>query len=165
MPKTHKFNEKDYKQVLEILPEVEGTKKYRQVQVLQLRMEGYKNEEIAKITKYSKSRVSALVCEYVKKGLEPFCQENRKGGNNRNLTNEEEIAILAEFEALSEAGHIITAWDIKAAFDKKLGRDTGRGYIYMLLARHNWRKVMPRPKHPKKASDEVIEASNLLNSL
>jgi hypothetical protein len=30
------------------------------------------------------------------------------------------------------------------------------------LKRHGWRKVKPRPRHPGKASDEVIEASKKL---
>ena len=47
-------------------------------------------------------------------------------------------------------------------FDEKLGKDTGRVYIYMLLERHGWRKIMPRSKHPQKASDEAIEASKKL---
>ena len=29
--------------------------------------------------------------------------------------------------------------------------------VYNMLYRNNWRKVMPRSKHPKKASDEAIE--------
>jgi hypothetical protein len=32
----------------------------------------------------------------------------------------------------------------------------------MLLARHGWRKVTPRGKHPDKASDEAMEASKKL---
>ncbi len=51
---------------------------------------------------------------------------------------------------------------IKKAFDKKRGKDTGRGYVYMLLKRHKVRKVMPRTAHPKKATEEVIEASKKL---
>ena len=67
--------------------------------------------------------------------------------------------------AKAEAGQIITAMEIKKAFDEKLGRDTGRGYIYILLARHHWHKVMPRPKHPQKADDETILASKKLTAL
>ena len=55
-----------------------------------------------------------------------------------------------------------TPEEIKAAFDKVRGKDTGRGYIYMLLERHGWRKVMPRSRHPKKASEEVIATSKKL---
>jgi len=57
---------------------------------------------------------------------------------------------------------MVTVQSIKAAFDAKRGKDTGRGYIYMLLARHNWRKVMPRGQHPKKASETEIEVSKKL---
>ena len=83
-------------------------------------------------------------------------------GHNRNMSYEEEQFILDQFDEKAEAGQIITVKEIKAAFDEKVGKDTGRGYIYMLLARHKWRKIKPRPKHPKKASDEEIAASKKL---
>ena len=54
---------------------------------------------------------------------------------------------------------MITVREIKEAFDKRLGRDTGRVYIYMVLRRHQWRKVMPRARHPRNASEEAVEAS------
>ncbi len=81
------------------------------------------------------------------------------------MSEAEEEEILAGFKAKAEAGQVVIAKDIKEAFDKKLDRDTGRGYIYMLLERHGWRKVLPRSKHPKKASKEAIEASKKLNVL
>ncbi|MBR4040361.1 MAG: winged helix-turn-helix domain-containing protein [Clostridia bacterium] len=34
--------------------------------------------------------------------------------------------------------------------------------IYYVLHRHGWRKIMPRSRHPKKASEEAIEASKNL---
>lgn len=78
------------------------------------------------------------------------------------MTTDEENVIISEFEDKAEKGSVVTANDIKKAFDKKRGKDTGRGYIYMVLARHNWRMVMPRSKHPNKASDEEIAASKKL---
>ena len=57
---------------------------------------------------------------------------------------------------------VVTAQDIKRAFDEVRGKDTGRGYIYMLLERHGWRKVMPRSKHPKAANEEACEVSKKL---
>ena len=80
------------------------------------------------------------------------------------MTYEEEEEILKKFEDAANAGQVITVKEIKAAFDEKLGRDTGRGYIYMLLKRHNWRKIKPRPQHPKKADDETIAASKKLTN-
>ena len=96
--------------------------------------------------------------QFKRDGLEEFMRM-KYTGHHRNMTYEEEQAILDRFNEQAEAGHIITVKEIKAAFDEKLGRDTGRGYIYMLLARHKWRKIKPRPKHPERASDEEIAAS------
>ena len=78
------------------------------------------------------------------------------------MSYKEEQEILDRFSEAAKAGHILTVKEMKAAFDEKLGRDTGRGYIYMVLDRHGWRKLKPRSKHPKKASDEEIAASKKL---
>ena len=81
------------------------------------------------------------------------------------MTDAQEREILDEFEKKAQEGQIITAQEIKAAFDKVRGKDTGRGYIYMLLERHGWRKVMPRSRHPKAASEEACEASKKLSKV
>ncbi|WP_414153386.1 winged helix-turn-helix domain-containing protein [Peptoniphilus sp.] len=36
--------------------------------------------------------------------------------------------------------------------------------MYRVLKRHGFRKIMPRSKHPKKASKEVIETSKKLTA-
>lgn len=130
----------------------------KKLQVIILRYEGMTCEEIGKKLGYAKQTVSRLCAEFKKNGLEEYIKPKYKG-NHRSLSVEEEDAILAEFEEKANKGQIITVQQIKAAFDKKIGKDTGRGYIYMLLKRKNWRKVMPRSKHPKKASQEEIESS------
>ncbi len=84
-------------------------------------------------------------------------------GNHRNMSYEEEQEILDRFQEAAKAAQIITVKEIKAAFDEKLGRDTGWGYIYMLLTRHRWRLLKPRSRHPKKASDEESAASKNKN--
>ena len=162
MPKTHQFTEEQYEEVTKLLAKTKEAKLHKKLEVLQLRMEGYKNAEIGKITKYSKSRVSALVCIYVREGITYFEKENRRGGNRRNLSFEEEAAFLAKFKESAEKGRVITAGEIKAAYDKKCGHVSGSGTIYQVLGRHGWRKVMPRSRHPKKASEEAIEASKKL---
>ena len=70
-----------------------------------------------------------------------------------------------EGNTTEEAGQEVTAKEIKAAFDEVRGKNTGSGYIYMLLKRHGWRKVMPRSKHPKAANEEACEASKKLNNV
>ena len=133
----------------------------RKLKVLMLRYEGLDNQTIAERLGISSTRIAHLIGEYSKDGLEEYIRM-KYGGNHRNMSEEEEKEILAKFKAKAEAGQVITAAEIKRAFDEKLGRDTGRGYIYMLLGRHNWRKVMPRSKHPQKADEETIAASKKL---
>ena len=133
----------------------------KRLQVLIQRYQGQSNPEIGKKLDMSASRVSQLISEYKESGLEEFMR-SKYGGNHRSMSYEEEEAILERFREAAAAGQVITVKEIKAAFDEKMGKDTGRGYIYMLLKRHKWRKIKPRPKHPKKASDEEIAASKKL---
>ena len=162
MPKTYKFTVEQREEVQEALKKEKEAKLSLKLQVLDLRVRGYKNEEIARITGYSKSRVSALVCIYAKEGMSYFLQENRKSGNRRNMSYEEEAELLAKYEEQAKCGQIVETSEIKKAYEEKVGHTIGSSQIYRVLARHGWRKVMPRSKHPKKASDEVIEASKKL---
>lgn len=64
----------------------------------------------------------------------------------------------------AQAGQLVEVSAILRAYEEKTGRtlEKSHGQIYYVLKRHGWRKVMPRSKHPNKASDEVIEASKKL---
>ena len=133
----------------------------RRLRVLMMRYEGKKVREIAEITGMRINSISQLCRRYREQGLEEF-KRNKATSHHYALPKEKEQEILARFEKAAEAGQEVTAKDIKAAFDAERGKDTGRGYIYMLLKRHGWRKVMPRSKHPKAASEEACEASKKL---
>ena len=151
----------EYKQIVAAEKATQDKKISRKLRVLILRYEGCNNQTIAERVGISKTRVVHLVGEYYKTGLVEYAS-TKYGGNHRSMSVEEEEAILQQFRERAEAGKVVIAQEIKQVFDEKLGRDTGRGYIYMLLARHGWRKVMPRSRHPKKADEETIEATKKL---
>ena len=161
--KRFKLSKEEYEAIKEAEKATEDKNVSKRLRVLMLRYEGYTAIEAAQIMGINRATVYALQNRYRREGLERFARNNYAGGNHQALTNEQEKAILDEFEKRAEEGQIITAQDIKAAFDKVRGKDTGRGYIYMLLQRHGWRKVMPRSRHPKAASEEACEASKKLN--
>ena len=75
---------------------------------------------------------------------------------------EKEAELLEEFREKAAAGQMIDISEIKSRYEEMVGHRIGRGQIYRVLHRHNWRKVLPRSKHPQKASEEVIEASKKL---
>ena len=134
----------------------------RRLKILMMRYEGKKVAEIASATGMRINSISQLCRRYREQGLKVFCK-NKYTSHHHALTYAQEKEILEQFEQAAAAGQEVTAQDIKKAFDEIRGKDTGRGYIYMLLKRHGWRKVMPRSKHPKAASEEACEASKKLS--
>jgi transposase len=157
----HVITEQEYETVKTLAKANKLKRIDRRLQVILLRYEGKKDIEIAEKLDYTRKRVSQLCAEFKKVGAEEYARQ-KYGGNSQAVSVEKEREILDKFRKEAEAGKVVTAWEIKKAFDELRGKDTGRGYIYMLLARHKWRMVMPRGKHPKKASDEEIEASKKL---
>lgn len=75
---------------------------------------------------------------------------------------EKEAELLEPFRVKAKEGQIVDISEIKASYEEAVGHRIGNAQIYRVLARHGWRKVMPRSKHPKKASEEVIETSKKL---
>jgi len=131
----------------------------RRLQVIKLHLDGMRNSDIARKTDYSRARVGQLIKEYSEQGLAEFAK-HKYGGNRQALTFAQEAAILREFEEEMSQGKVVTAALIKKRFDEVRGKDTGRGYVYMLLKRHDFRLCVPRGAHPKKASEAEIEASS-----
>ena len=131
------------------------------MKALLLHAQGEKREDIAKKTEYAKTYISELVVKYKRGGLEAIV-ENHYKGNRRNMTVEEEASFLEPYKEKAERGEIIEANAIKRAYEEKVGHRVGSGQIYYVLKRQGWRKVMPRSKHPNRASEEAIEASKKL---
>jgi transposase len=133
------------------------------LRVLLLYFSGVPRREIESKTDYSLRAISKIVAKYMDCGLAYFIQNQYKG-NRRNLSFEEEATLLAPFKDKSEQGQIIDLQEIIIAYEQAIGRsiEKSSAQIYRVLERHGWRKVMPRSKHPNKASDEVIDASKKL---
>lgn len=163
MPKTYYISAE---QGLEIEAQKKVTKNvvaYRRLEALALRAIGKKNHEIAAITGYSADRVNHLVSEYCRNGIEYFKEDHRKGGNHRNLKPEEERAFLKPFEEAAESGKQLTGVEIIKAY-REIRPNAHQSTVYDLMHRHGWRKVSPRPKHPKAASEEAQDASKKLSN-
>lgn len=68
-------------------------------------------------------------------GLEP----QRQGGRNRYYCSmEEEKQYLYTLLDYAEEGKLPSTQEIKAFWEKKLGRSVSNSYIYKLLKRHGW---------------------------
>ena len=81
------------------------------------------------------------------KALKPKANGGRK---RENMTVAEEKTLLAGFAHAAGAGELLNIHDLKAAYEKAIGHPTSDSTVYNLLHRHGWRKLMPRPFHPKR---------------
>ena len=133
----------------------------RRLYVLVMRAEGKSLEEISEETGYHISTASKLIARYMRDGISAIA-ENHYKGNRRNMSFEEEAAILAPFIERAERGEMVDIKEIAAAYQKAVPHKVSDTQIYYVLHRHGWRKIMPRSRHPKKASEEAIEASKKL---
>lgn len=133
----------------------------RRLYVLVMRAEGKSLEEISEKTGYHISTASKLVARYMRDGISAIA-ENHYKGNRRNMSFEEEAAILAPFIERAERGELVDIKEIAAAYQKAVPHKISDTQIYYVLHRHGWRKIMHRSKHPKKAREEAIEASKKL---
>lgn len=72
------------------------------------------------------------------------------GGRKRqNMSLQEERAFLAPFLEQAATGGVLVVGQIKAALDKRLGREVALASAYNLLHRHDWRKLAPDKRHPQ----------------
>ena len=108
-----------------------------------------KAEEIARHCGVSKATVHQVISTYNRLGVVAVETPGKGGRRHQYLTREEEEQFLAPFFARAEAGEIATVREIWQAFETRVGHQVDDSTIYRLLDRHGWRKLMPRPRHPK----------------
>ena len=135
----------------------------RRMEVVALLGEGKTPNEVADIKKYNSKYVRNLGLLYRRNGIEALASVGHRGGNNRLMNDEEASEFLSQFETSASEGKMLTVSEVAKALDEKTGKDRkSLSTAYSFLHRHGWRKVMPRSKHPNKASDEEIESSKKL---
>ena len=105
--------------------------------------------EIASHTGTTVSMVHQVISSYNRLGIGAVETPGKGSRRRQYLSLEEERAFLAPFFDQAEQGEIATAGEIKRAFEAKVGHEVDESTIYRLLHRHGWRKLMPRPRHPK----------------
>lgn len=161
MPKSYQFSE-------EQIAELEKAKKAnknknvdKRLEALLMRAANIKRERVCEKTGFCKQYITDLTANYHQNGLSAIV-ENHYHGNHRNMSYTEEAELLAQFEEKAQKGQLVDISAIAAAYAEKVGHTIGGSQIYHVLARHGFRKVMPRSKHPDSATSEAIEASKKL---
>ena len=161
MASRYKFSEEEIKEIEQARRDNKDKRAEARLKALELRAKGADAKQVSRATGFHASSVSRLVAKYRDHGMEAI-SSNHYGGNHRNMSVEEEAAILAPFKERAEKGELVEVSEIAKAYQAAVDHLVSNGQIYFVLHRHGWRKVMPRSKHPRKASDEEIAASKKL---
>jgi len=122
----------------------------QRIQMVLLRESGMTQPVIAEAMGVSLSTVNRAHMAYDYGGLKALRRKPSGGRKRENMTLAEEKALLTRFAKAAGAGELLNIHDLKAAYEKAIGHATSNSTVYNLLARHGWRKLMPRPFHPKR---------------
>ncbi len=110
-----------------------------------------KAEEYASFLGVTKSKVYKVVELYNKEGA--GFTENLKWGGRRSETShmsfEDEKKMMNKLKIKANDGKILVAKHIRKIIETQVGKAVSDDYIWDLFKRHNWKKKMPRPEHPK----------------
>ena len=125
-------------------------KQRQRLRMVLLREEGLAQPAIASAMGVSLSTVNRAHMAYDQGGIKALKPKPCGGRQRQNMTIAEEKTLLARFANAAGAGELLNIHDLKHAYEQAIGHATSNSTVYDLLARHGWRKLMPRPFHPKR---------------
>ena len=138
-------------ELIQLQKKIKSSWRVQQIQVIiNAQRKNQSAEKLAAYSSLSKHRITQLLRAYNKHGIKIFETKGQGGRKYGYLSLEQEKEFLASFRKKAIAGEIITVALIQAAYEKKIGKQVAKSTVYRLLKRHDWRKVVPRPHHPKK---------------
>jgi transposase len=93
--------------------------------------------------------VRRLQAQYLHEGENILTTVGRGGRRHQNLAEEEEAELLRRFTPQAERGGMLEVSQVKRAYEQAIGHSVPKSTVYRMLARHGWRKIAPRPRHPR----------------
>jgi len=134
----------------ERLKRAQSHSEYQRIQCVLIRATlGSSASEIAQLLGWSTATVHVIHSRWAKEGEAIFDLRARGGRHHQHLSADEEAQVLASFLAQANAGGVLKVAEIQQAYEKRVGKSVAPSTIYRLFERHGWRKVVPRPRHPK----------------
>lgn len=150
MPRGYQKFELDREAVQQFMKDAKNLEEFKRFQSLHLRVnEGLTVKQISHMIGLAESSIHNIHTLCRQKGLDALKSKGRGGRKRSYLSVEEEKAVLEEIVPEATKGGVLEVGIVHRAFEEKVGCPVARFTIYRLLERHNWRKISPRPRHPK----------------
>lgn len=136
----------------DLLRKTKRTEDTRRIQAVLMRaLDQSPPSTIAAIVGLSVATVRSLHSQFLRQGVSCLVGRPGRGGSRRRkLSDEAEARILDGFIERAKIGGVLNVGEIREAIQKEAGHQVGTSTIYRLMSRRGWRKVAPRPHHPKR---------------
>ena len=142
----------------ELLEETKTKADFRRVLCVWLRAGlGMSSNEVAEAIGYNNGTVRRIQARYLREGASSLSGKGRGGRRYGNMNVDQEAHFLTGFIEKAKAGGVIVVSEIKSMYEKAIHQKVPKSTVYRMLDRHGWRKIVPRPRHPK-ADKEAQEA-------
>jgi transposase len=141
-----------------LLPQAKSKAEYQRIQCVWMRAAlGLGATQMATALGWQAGSVRQMQADYLRYGEVALASKPKGGRHRQNLTIEQEKELLLPFLQQAEEGGVLVVAPVQAAYEQVLGRPVHHSIVYRALHRQGWRKVVPRPRHPK-GSEAVREA-------
>ena len=144
------INEKAKGSLNELLRRSKTKADYQRILCIWLRaVFGMSSNQVGLAVGFSPSTVKKLWSQYFSGGEQVLIGKGRGGRRRANLSLEEEEKLLVAFFDKANRGEVLVVNEVKATYEDTVGHRVPKSTVYRMLARHGWRKISPRPRHPK----------------
>lgn len=144
--------------LLDRMKETKDKTEYMKLQAMHLyRVEKVKAKDVAKSVGTTRDMIYQWAHIYKKFGINGFIGKPTGGRTWSFMSLEEEKALLDGLSNDATKGLVVISKVVRAKAEEKLGKPVSADYAEDLLNRHGWRKIAPRPKHPKSSKEEQEE--------
>ena len=110
---------------------------------------GWEAQDVAEAVGLTRSSVYRRKSEFLKDGESTLFTDGWGGRRGGVLTAAQEAEFVAHFEDAARKGQMVSASAMAAELARRAGKPASPATLYRILARHGWRKVVPRPRHPE----------------
>jgi transposase len=125
-----------------------SAREHGRVTCIRLLALGWEAQAVAQAVGCSRNTVYRRKAEFLGQGETALFVDGWGGRRNEVLTLAQEADFVAHFEDAARKGQMVTATMMLTELAERCGKSPTPSTLYRILARHGWRKVVPRPRHP-----------------
>jgi len=149
MPSVIPIDELSDEQIRVLQKRAKTKRDFQKVQIIVLKRLGYKHDGIKACLVVGRDNITRTISRYKREGADALFEDGRGGRKNENMTPEEEAAFLKPFLKKARKGGVLIVNEIHKTYAALVKKETPLSTVYAMLHRNGWRKISPRPKHPK----------------